>query len=117
VSVPVGGGTSGLLAALLARRACPDAEIHLIEQSPELGGLLRKIDGGPFGSFDCGMHTMTETGIAELDGLLRGLLPDDYWHNFSGSRRDLSGMVFQGKLSHHAHHVDLRLLPPDHYRA
>jgi protoporphyrinogen oxidase len=115
--VIVGGGVSALLAALLTRRERPHADIHVVEQSPELGGLLRKIDAGPFGSFDCGMHTMTETGIADLDALLRGLLPEDKWHNFGGRERDLSGIVFQGRLQHNAHHVDLRLLGEERYRA
>jgi protoporphyrinogen oxidase len=114
--VIVGGGVTSLLAALLTRRERPSAEIHVVEQSAELGGLLRKIDAGPFGAFDCGMHTMTETGIANLDALLRGLLPDDEWHNFSGSERDLSGIVFQGQLQHNAHHVDLRVFGEHRYR-
>jgi protoporphyrinogen oxidase len=114
--VIVGGGVSGLLAALLSQRERPTASIHVVEQSPELGGLLRKIDAGPFGAFDCGMHTMTETGIVDLDGLLRGLLPEDEWHNFGGNRRDLSGVFFQQRLQHHAHHADLRLLGPERYR-
>ncbi len=114
--VIVGGGVSGLLAALLWQRERPMAAVHVVEQSAELGGLLRKIDAGPFGAFDCGMHTMTETGIAELDGLLRGLLPEGDWHHFSGNRRDLSGVFFQGRLQHNAHHADLRLLNSDRYR-
>jgi len=38
---------------------------------------------------------MTDTGIGELDELLRGLLPEDAWHAFGGNRRDLSGVFFR----------------------
>jgi protoporphyrinogen oxidase len=114
--VIVGGGISALLAATLERRIDADAPIVVVEHSREVGGLLRKIDGGCFGSFDCGMHTMTETGIPELDTLFWQLLPDHKWHHFAGRDRDLSGVYFHGKLQHNAHHADLRHCDKSLYR-
>jgi hypothetical protein len=113
--VIVGGGISALLAALLVRRTDTKSPVFVVDQAAELGGLLGKIDGGPFGRFDYGMHTMTETGILELDQLFWALLPEDEWHVFGGKMRDLSGAFFRGTLQTHMHHPDLRLLPADLY--
>jgi hypothetical protein len=113
--VIVGGGISALLAALLVRQTDTKSPVFLVEQSAELGGLLGKIDGGPFGRFDLGMHTMTETGIPELDQLLWELLPEDEWYVFSGKLRDLSGAFYRGILQTHTHYPDARSLGPDLY--
>ena len=114
--VIVGGGISALLAAAVVRTLDDNIPIIIVEHDREVGGLLRKIDGGQFGPFDCGMHTMTETGIPDLDQLLTGLLPEDKWHRFAGNKRDLSGVYFQKQLQHNAHHADLRLCDPHLYR-
>ncbi len=113
--VIVGGGISALLAALLVRQTDAKSPVFVVEQSAELGGLLGKIDGGPFGRFDLGMHTMTETGIPELDKLFWTLLPEDEWYVFSGKLRDLSGAFYRGILQTHTHYADLRSLGPDVY--
>jgi protoporphyrinogen oxidase len=114
--VIVGGGISALLAARLIRDRDPRTPIYVVEQSAELGGLLGKIDAGPFGRFDYGMHTMTDVGIPELDELFWTLLPEDEWHVFQGKARDISGVFYRGRLQAHTHYPDLRSLDTGHYR-
>jgi protoporphyrinogen oxidase len=114
--VIVGGGISALLAATLIRRTDTKSPVYVVEQSAELGGLLGKIDGGPFGRFDYGMHTMTDTGIPELDELFWALLPEDEWHVFSGKLRDISGAFYRGALQVHTHYPDVRSLGQDLYQ-
>ena len=111
----IGGGISALLAALLVRQTDAKSPIFVVEQGVELGGLLGKVDGGPFGRFDLGMHTMTETDIPELDQLFWSLLPEDEWYVFSGKLRDLSGSFYRGSLQTHTHYPDLRSLDPGVY--
>jgi glycine/D-amino acid oxidase-like deaminating enzyme len=108
--VIVGGGIAGLLAAVLVRERDASRPTILVEQRHVLGGLLGKIDAGVFGTFDLGMHTMTETGIPELDRLFWSLLPERDWHVFSGKARDISGAFFRGKMQLHTHYPDARAL-------
>jgi phytoene dehydrogenase-like protein len=113
--VIVGGGISALLAALLVRQTDTTSPVYVVEQAAELGGLLGKMDGGSYGRFDLGMHTMTETGIQELDQLFWALLPEDEWYVFSGKLRDISGAFYGGTLQSHTHYPDLRTLGKDRY--
>lgn len=116
VHLVVGGGIAGLLNALLTRRAFPTAEILVVEQAPEVGGLLGKVETSHYGTFDLGMHTMTQTGLSELDNWLWSLLPEDEWHVMSGQARDISGTFFAGRLQRNAHYADLRSLDNDVYQ-
>lgn len=61
----VGGGIAGLYAALfLANRKF---NVHLVESSAELGGLLRSVPTTEGFEFDCGAHFLRDTGIKEID--------------------------------------------------
>lgn len=107
--VVVGGGITGLVAALLlAERKV--GKVTVVEREPSLGGLLRCFDYGVYGRFDYGMHNMYETGIPELDDLLFGLLPRNDWQILEGRNRDLAGLFFQGKLQRHSPYPDIRSL-------
>lgn len=111
----VGTGISGLLAALLLADQTNSENIYLIERNKEIGGLLRCFDYGPNGLFDYGMHTFSETGIYELDRILRGLLPEEKWFQLQGKKRDLAGIFFNGILQHNSPYIDLRNLPGNQY--
>jgi len=108
--VIVGGGISGLLAALLVSEEFNGSEVVLVEKSKDLGGLLKAFDYGVFGKFDYGMHNLLETGNAELDQLIFSLLDESEWHILEGEKRDLAGLYFNGKLQTNSPYVDLRFL-------
>lgn len=108
--IVVGGGISGLLAAMIvAKRG--GRRVVVVEREPQAGGLLGRFDYGREGIFDRGMHNMYETGIAELDGLLFGLLPACDWQLLEGNRRDLAGVFFNGVMQRNSPYPDLRSLP------
>lgn len=109
--VVVGAGIAGLLAALLLAER-DHRKVLVVEREPEPGGLLRRFHYPEAGSFDYGMHNMYETGVAALDDLLFGLLPEQAWQILDGPRRDLAGLYFQGGLQHHSPYPDLRRLAP-----
>lgn len=116
LDVVVGGGIAGLLAALLSAER-DGRKVILIEKEPELGGLLRFFDYGQFGRFDYGMHNMYETGIAALDELLFGLLPEHEWQLLEGPKRDLAGLYLNSKLQENSPFPDIRQQSPEHWEA
>lgn len=108
--VIVGGGIAGLLSASLLSEN-ENFNIHLVERSDKLGGLLKCFDYGKNGKFDYGAHNILETGIEELDNILRALLPKDEWQVSSainGQKRALTGIYFDGKLQKNSPFIDLR---------
>ena len=110
--VIVGGGIAGLLCALLLSEH-RGLSVTLVERESSVGGLLGRLDYGEAGTFDLGMHNMYETGIAELDDTLYGLLPDDDWQILEGNQRDLAGSWFNGRLQINSPYPDLRWGPAD----
>ena len=105
-TVVIGGGISGLVAACVL--AGQGERVTLMESERQLGGLLRKLDYGEHGVFDCGMHNMYDTGIADLDDFLFGLLPADQWQLLEGEKRDLAGVYVDGRLQSNSPYIDLR---------
>jgi protoporphyrinogen oxidase len=117
VNLVVGGGMAGLTACCLLRRKYPSAKVTLVERSAYVGGLLATFDYGRFGQFDRGMHWITETGIKDIDDLYLSLLPEQDWVFLEGSRRDLSGLFYSGKLQENTQFPDLRGFEREHYLA
>ncbi len=94
----VGGGLGGMFAALRVRQLLPDAEIHLLEESDAVGGLMRS-DLGPGGlHYDRGTHILSETGDAIVDALLFGDLDHVRWSQFGGTRRDRCGLLMEATV-------------------
>lgn len=117
VILVVGGGIAGLTAAWLLRHKYPSAKVALVERAAHLGGLLTTYDYGRFGLFDCGMHWITETGVKDIDNFFLNLLPERDWVFLEGSRRDLSGLFYSGKLQENTQFPDLRGFDRDRYLA
>jgi protoporphyrinogen oxidase len=113
----VGAGIAGLAAAHFAKERFPHTPVLVVEQAADLGGLLGRFDYGSRGIFDRGMHWYTETAISAVDELFLGLLPSNQWHVLEGSKRDLSGLYYRGRLQTYSQYPDLRFLAPEQYRA
>lgn len=110
-TIVVGGGISGLVSACIATER--GEKVTVIEADRQVGGLLRKLDYGKFGVFDCGMHNMYDTGVAALDEFLIGLLPASAWQMLQGEKRDLAGVYVNGGLQTNSPYIDLRRLGPE----
>jgi len=107
--VIIGGGISGLTAGYLFANS-GDYEVHIVEKSDKLGGLLKSFDYGEFGHFDYGAHNILETGIDELDEFYYNLLPKGKWQTtttINGQRRALTGLMYGKKLQEHSPFIDL----------
>jgi protoporphyrinogen oxidase len=113
--VVVGGGPIGLISALyLARER--GKRVIVIEQQPLAGGLYNSIPT-PFGLVDQGVHIPQLTGVAQIDNLLIDALPPAQWKRLSGTRKDIAGNFFAGRLNEGSLYPDLRCLPQDDYQA
>jgi protoporphyrinogen oxidase len=110
-----GSGISGLLSALLLCKTSKN-NIYVIEKNNQIGGLLKAFNYGENGDFDYGMHNFLETGVPELDKIMFEVLPESEWQILDGSKRDLAGIYFNGKLQKHTPYIDLRNLSNEDYR-
>jgi len=106
--VVVGGGIAGLVAAEICTIFWPKSEVHIVEKESSVGGLLRRFEYGVFGSFDYGMHNYLCTGVELIDNLIFNLLASEDWQILEGSKRDLAGVFFNGRLQKNSPYVDLR---------
>ena len=77
----VGGGIAGLYSAIRIKRLNPTQPVLLLDQSTELGGLLRsECYNGAY--FDYGAHVPRETGESAVDDILFGELDGAAWRSF-----------------------------------
>jgi protoporphyrinogen oxidase len=108
--VIAGAGMTGMMTALLLKRHHPGKHVIVIESATHGGGNYRPVTYKDGGSFDQGMRMLYETGIAELDGLLHGLLPDSEWHILPGNLKDIAGLFWNNRLQTNSQYIDLRTL-------
>lgn len=100
------------MAAVGAKQANPEAQITLLERSPQMGGLLNGIEYPDQGLyFDLGTHIFQETGNAEYDSILLNAVPAQDLLHFPVGCGDLSGSVFCGRLQETIHFPDIRRHP------
>ncbi len=105
----VGGGISGLLVAYLLKKKNSLDEVYLVEKENEFGGLLRSFDYGVGeGLFDYGIHTIYESGVDDLDQLIRSFLRLEDWIQLKGKKRDFGGTYFNNVLQVNSAYIDLR---------
>lgn len=101
-----------LAAALLAQRG---REVTLVEGSGQLGGLYGSVDYGAGGVFDYGMHLLYDSGVAEVDNLVAGLLPE--WCVMEGNRKDVAGIYWNGRVQDYSPYLDLRHMEEEEKKA
>src|SRR5687768_10173523 len=104
-TIVVGGGVSGLLCAILARR---DGPVVVLERGAGLGGLLSSRDGPDGTWFDHGTHVPQETGDPEVDALLFAGMTAPPWRRIDVLR---AGSYSFGRLNEVSPFPDLRGLP------
>ena len=117
----VGSGVAGLYASLfLSKRG---HQVTLLDQSKDLGGLLKSVPNEHGDSFDCGSHFLRDTGIPEIDNTLFKNLPDNWQRlpnlkigtHFNGQYYDKSPFINTHHLSREDYNkgiVELLELPP-----
>lgn len=110
----IGGGISGLFAALRLASGGKDIQVIVLERSPSLGGLLHgyryETELGAL-NYDCGTHIFQETGSAAIDRTIQTCLPEGAWRWLEGADKDLAGAYFNGRFQTNSSAPDLRLLP------
>ena len=109
--VLVGGSFTTMLLALKLKLDDSSRDITIIEKAKELGGLYRTYHYTDSIQFDMGVHIYTDTTDEEIDNLVYDLLAKEEWNVLEGTRRDLAGTYFNGKLQLNTSYVDLRELP------
>ena len=109
--VIIGAGLPALIVALKLKSLHPKRTLFIVEREQQIGGLYSSINYPPYGEFDFGMHVLYETGIAEIDKFIEGILPPDQWNYLEGNCKDIAGIFFNGRLQTYSPYVDLRTLP------
>lgn len=106
----LGAGISGMISAYLFANS-GKYEVHLVEKSDKLGGLLRSFNYGENGYFDYGPHNVLEIGIQEIDDFFLSLFPENEWQiaiTLTGQLRPLTGLMYNKTVQHNSSSIDLR---------
>lgn len=105
-TVVVGAGLNGLVLARLLQKK--GAQVALVDAADLVGGLFRSWSYPKFGTYDYGVHIFQDTGVAEVESVIRGTLSDADWNILTGPRREVAGLFFNGRLQFNSAFLDLR---------
>lgn len=111
-TVVLGGGISGLIAALLVRESDSDGSIIVFESSERLGGAVA---GSQFlgSDFDLGTHIFQETGVNRVDGLLRQAVGEANLNVMDSSEGDRAGTIVDDRIYQDTQYLNLSELNRD----
>ncbi len=106
-NVIVGAGLNGLVLAraMQQRSALP---VVLLDSAPSTGGLFQSWSYPRFGTYDHGVHIFQDTGVEEIERIIRSSLRDDEWQDLRGFKREIAGLYFNGRLQTNTAFLDLR---------
>ena len=105
-TVVVGAGFNGLVLARLLQKQMK--KVVLIDAADKAGGLFGSLSYPKFGSYDHGIHIFQDTGVAEIEAVIRGTLPESQWNILQGPRREIAGLFYNGRLQFNSAFLDLR---------
>jgi protoporphyrinogen oxidase len=105
-TVVVGAGFNGLVLARLLQKQMK--KVVLIDAADKAGGLFGSWSYPKFGTYDRGIHIFQDTGVAEIETVIRGALPEPQWNILQGPRREIAGLFYNGRLQFNSAFLDLR---------
>jgi protoporphyrinogen oxidase len=106
-NVVVGAGLNGLvLARLMQQRST--TPVVLLDSAPGTGGLFQSSSYPGYGLYDHGVHIFQDTGVEEVENIIRSSLGHDDWQDLGGFRREIAGLFFNGRLQTNTAFLDLR---------
>jgi protoporphyrinogen oxidase len=106
-NVIVGAGLTGLvLARVMQQRS--DLPVVLLDSAPSTGGLFQSWTYPGYGTYDHGVHIFQDTGVEEIETIIRSSLRDAEWQDLSGYKREIAGLFFDGRLQTNTAFLDLR---------
>jgi protoporphyrinogen oxidase len=106
-NVVVGAGLNGLVLArvMQQRSALP---VVLLDSAASIGGLFQSCSYPGFGTYDHGVHIFQDTGVEEIEEIIRSSLGDKDWQDLRGFKREIAGLYFNGNLQTNTAFLDLR---------
>ncbi len=105
----VGGGFPSLVLAQLASKFFgPLSRIAIIEAGDAVGGMFSSWTNSDGEIFDHGIHILYETGQTEIDNCIHTIIESGSWNKLKENRKDISGILYQGKLQKDTPYPDLR---------
>jgi protoporphyrinogen oxidase len=106
-NVVVGAGLNGLvLARVMQQRST--LPVVLLDSAPGTGGLFQSWSYPGYGTYDHGVHIFQDTGVEEIETIIRSTLRDDDWQDLRGFKREIAGLFFNGRLQTNTAFLDLR---------
>lgn len=106
--VIIGAGVAGLITAKILLSKNKNANIKIVERGCSAGGLLygKLYENGVY--FDHGTHIFQETGITELDSMMKNAIGSSNIIEYDYGFGDIAGAVYNGILQENSHFPDLR---------